>query len=207
VEGRGSSDRSREPGTTGLDDTTSLRDLGRAPLRNRAERSALLRSVLRTCATVVGVVVLYYVLPLGRRYSARTGLVLLGGLLVVGLLVAWQVRTIMRARHPALRAVEAVSLSIPLFLLMFAAAYFVLGSTDPEAFTEPLTRTDSLYFVVTVFATVGFGDIAPVSETARVLTTAQMIGDLVLIGLVLRLFVSAVDRGRRRAADRGRTKG
>ena len=29
-----------------------------------------------------------------------------------------------------------------------------------------MTRTDALYFVVTVFATVGFGDITPVSETA-----------------------------------------
>jgi hypothetical protein len=35
------------------------------------------------------------------------------------------------------------------------------------SFTEPLTRTDALYFSVTVFSTVGFGDIgcvlAPVS--------------------------------------------
>jgi len=53
-----------------------------------------------------------------------------------------------------------------------------------------------------VFATVGFGDISPVSEVARVLTTLQMVGDLVLIGLVLRIFVVAVNHGRRRAADR-----
>ncbi len=32
--------------------------------------------------------------------------------------------------------------------------------------------------------------------------TLQMVGDLVLIGLVLRLFLTAVDRGRRRAAER-----
>jgi voltage-gated potassium channel len=178
-----------------------------ARLQAKGERSILLRGIARTLLTCVGVLVLYYLLPLNRDFHGRTVLILLGGLLVVGLLVAWQVLAIMRARHPALRAIEAVSLSLPLFLLMFAAAYFVLGSTDPEAFTEPLTRTDSLYFVVTVFATVGFGDIAPVSETARVLTMAQMIGDLVLIGLVLRLFVSAVDRGRRRAAVRDRTEG
>jgi voltage-gated potassium channel len=201
VDGRGSTDRSREPDTTGLDDTTSLQDVGGPTLRNPADRSALLRGVLRTCLTVVGVVVVYYALPLGRGYSTRTSLALLGGLLVVGLLVAWQVRAIMRARHPALRAVEAVSLSLPLFLLMFAATYFLLGADDPEAFTEPLTRTDSLYFVMTVFSTVGFGDIAPVSQPARLLTMAQMIGDLVLIGVVLRLFVAAVNRGRRRAID------
>ncbi len=31
---------------------------------------------------------------------------------------------------------------------------------DPAAFNETLTRIDSLYFTLTVFATVGFGDIA-----------------------------------------------
>ena len=74
----------------------------------------------------------------------------------------------------------------------------MLSATDPGAFTEPLSRVDTLYFVVTVFATVGFGDISPVSEVARVLVTVQMVGDLILIGLVLRVFLTAVDRGRRR---------
>ena len=35
-------------------------------------------------------------------------------------------------------------------------------------FTHPLTRTDTLYFAVTFFSTVGFGDIAAKSEAARV---------------------------------------
>jgi hypothetical protein len=152
--------------------------------------------------TVVGLLVLYYLLPLEDGFRGRTLLVLLIGLLGVGVLVAWQVRAILHARHPALRAIEAIALSLPLFLLLFAATYVLMTGTDPQAFTEPLSPTDGLYFVVTVFATVGFGDVSPVSEVARLLTTLQMIGDLVLIGLVLRLFLTAVDRGRRRAADR-----
>jgi voltage-gated potassium channel len=93
--------------------------------------------------------------------------------------------------------VEALSLSLPLFLVMFSMVYVVLSASEPAAFSEPLTRIDGLYFVVTVFATVGFGDIAPVSEVARVLTTVQMIGDLLLIGLVLKVFTAAVGRRRR----------
>ena len=116
----------------------------------------------------------------------------------MALLVAWQVRSILRSPHPALQAVEAVALSLPLFLLLFAATYTLLSDSHPAAFTEPLSRFDSLYFVVTVFATVGFGDISAVSTVARVLVTMQMVGDLVLIGLVLRVFLTAVDRGRRR---------
>jgi hypothetical protein len=165
-------------------------------------RGLLLLGVARTLLTVLGLLVVYYLLPLDRGFRGPSLLRLVGGLLGVGLLVAWQVRAIVRARHPALRAIEAIALLLPLFLLLFAASYVLLAGTDPQAFTEPLTRTDGIYFAVTVFATVGFGDIAPVTEVARVLTTVQMVGDLVLIGLVLRLFLTAVDRGRRRAADR-----
>jgi voltage-gated potassium channel len=123
----------------------------------------------------------------------------------MGLLVAWQVRAILRSPYPALRAVEAIALLLPLFLLLFAGTYAVLSGSDPGAFTEPLSQLDSLYFVVTVFATVGFGDISAVSGVARVLVTVQMVGDLVLIGLVLRVFLGAVDRGRRRAAEQEHT--
>ena len=121
-------------------------------------------------------------------------------MVAVGLLITWQVRAILRAPHPALRAVEGIALSLPLFLLLFATAFVQLSGTDPGAFTEPLDRVDGLYFVVTVFATVGFGDISPVSEVARVLVTLQMVGDLVLIGLVLKVFLAAVDRVRRRTS-------
>ena len=64
---------------------------------------------------------------------------------------------------------------MPLFLLIFAAVYELLSGTDPHAFSETLSRTDSLYFVVTVFATVGFGDITAVSQSARVIVTVQMV--------------------------------
>ena len=166
-----------------------------------ADRRVVLIGMARTLLTVVAVVVLYYLLPLDRGFGSRSWLALLGGLLLVGVLVGWQARAIIRSPAPALRALQATALSLPLFLLMFAAAYELLSASDPGAFTEPLTRTDGLYFVVTVFATVGFGDIAAVTEVARVLVTVQMIGDLILIGLVLRVFLAAVDRGRRRAAE------
>ena len=63
-------------------------------------------------------------------------------------------------------------------------------------FTEPLTRTDALYFAVTVFSTVGFGDITAKTEAARLVVTGQMIADLIVIGLGLKVIVGAVKRGR-----------
>ncbi|WP_330289735.1 hypothetical protein [Streptomyces sp. NBC_00576] len=34
----------------------------------------------------------------------------------------------------------------PLFVLLLAASYFLLERATPGSFTEPLTRTDALYF-------------------------------------------------------------
>ena len=61
-----------------------------------------------------------------------------------------------------------------------------------------MSRTDAVYFSVTVFATVGFGDISPVSDAARVVVTFQMIADLLVLGLVLQAVLDAVSRGRAR---------
>jgi voltage-gated potassium channel len=169
-------------------------------------RGPVLRSLGRAALNATALLLLYYTLPLNRPLSWRTAGWLLGGLVLVALLVAAQIRAILRARYPGLRAMEALATSVPLFLLVFAAVYEMLDAGAPASFSEHLTRTDSLYFVVTVFATVGFGDITAVSETARVLVTLQMIGDLVLIGLVIRAFLAAVDKGRlsrqREHADR-----
>jgi voltage-gated potassium channel len=172
--------------------TGLARDGGR-----RARRRLVLVALLRTLLTVAAVLVLYYVLPLDRDFRPRTVVELFLGLVAFGALVAWQVRGILRSSAPALRAVESVALTVPLFLVVFAAVYVVLVNTDPASFTQSLTRTDVLYFVVTVFATVGFGDISPVTEAARVLVTVQMVCDLLLIGLVLRVFLTAVNSSRR----------
>jgi hypothetical protein len=187
---------------------------GPAPERREAlpeaippDRRALGLAVARTLLTVVTVLVLYATLPLEGQFGARTLLGLAGGMVLVALLAAWQVREILRSRHPALRAVEAIAVSIPLFLVFFAATFVILAASDPDAFTEPMSRADGLYFVVTVFATVGFGDISPVSEVARLLTTVQMVADLLLIGLVLRIFLGAVDRRRQRPEEAGRDQG
>jgi voltage-gated potassium channel len=162
----------------------------------RARRRLILVAMARTLLTVAAVLVLYYVLPLNRDFRLLTVVELFLGLVAFGALVAWQVRGILRSSAPALRAVESVALTVPLFLVVFAAVYVLLVNTDPASFTQTLTRTDVLYFVVTVFATVGFGDISPVTEVARVLVTVQMVCDLLLIGLVLRVFLTAVNSRR-----------
>jgi voltage-gated potassium channel len=165
----------------------------------------VLRSLLRATLTSTVLVVLYYRLPLTGALEASTVALLLAGLALFAGVITWQVRAILRSRYPGLRAIEALAAAIPLFLLVFAAAYVKLAAAQPQAFSEPLNRTDALYFTVTVFSTVGFGDITPQTQPARVMTTVQMLGDLLVVGLVLRVMLGAVKAGlqRREAASAG----
>jgi hypothetical protein len=81
-------------------------------------------------------------------------------------------------------------------VLTFAATYVVVDHNSPGSFTEPLSRLDAAYFAVTVLATVGFGDITPLTEVTRSLVMAQMLVDLAFVGLVAKVLVGAVRRRR-----------
>ena len=160
-------------------------------------------ALLRAVGSTVVLVVIYYLLPLD--HSARWAAV---AMLVVGLaglsaLVTFQVRSIIASPFPGLRALEALATSVPFFLLLFASTYVVIAAVSASSFSQPMTRSNALYFTVTVFATVGFGDITATAQAARLVVTAQMIIDLIIIGLGARVILGAVTRGRQRRAPQG----
>ena len=177
--------------------TAAARPLSRAERRRR-----LALTLLRSSAMTAVLVTAYYLLPLDRMADVPIGISLVVGLLALATVATYQLRAVIRSRHPALRAVEALSVTAPVFLLLYAAAYFLMAEGDASAFDVPaLTRTDALYFTVTIFATVGFGDITATSQAARVLVTVQMILDLILLGVGIRVFTSAVQVGRQNPDD------
>jgi voltage-gated potassium channel len=94
--------------------------------------------------------------------------------------------------------IQAVATGLPTLLLLFAATYVLIARDDPDSFSEMFNRTGALSFTLTVFATVGFGDIAPRSDVARILTMLQMIMDLVAIGLIAKILLGAVDVAQQR---------
>jgi voltage-gated potassium channel len=153
-------------------------------------------SVLRAAASTVTLVAVYYLLPLSHVSAAAAAVLLATGLAALTGLIVFQVRSIVRSSFPGLRAAEGIAVSVPLFLLLFAGTYVVMARLSASEFSEPLTHTDALYFTVTTFATVGFGDITPRAEAARLVVTGQMIGDLIIIGLGVRVITGAVSRGR-----------
>jgi voltage-gated potassium channel len=170
-------------------------------LTPRKRRRLIVWGVLRGLLFTTVLVILYYLLPLDRPWSTDTAVRLLAGLLVFAGITVWQVRKIVRAHYPALQAFEALGMIVPLFLLLFASTYFLMERASAANFTQPLTRTDALYFTVTVFSTVGFGDISPKSEAARIVLIVQMLGDLAVLGAGARILLGAVQRGRQQGSE------
>jgi voltage-gated potassium channel len=66
-----------------------------------------------------------------------------------------------------------------------------VSHSSPSSFSEPLDHTRALYFTITVLSTVGFGDITPRTDPTRIMVSIQMLLDLVLIGVVVRVIFSA----------------
>ncbi|MFJ4979375.1 potassium channel family protein [Streptomyces coeruleorubidus] len=184
-----------DPSTARTDRARSGPDAYRRRRRLRPRRWAAVGAVARAVLIAAGLVTAYYLLPLDERGTAGASALLVCGLAAVLLVFGWEVRAIARSPHPRLKAVEALAATLALFLVLFAGAYYLLGRSAPDSFSEPLTRTDALYFALTTFSTVGYGDITARSQIGRVLTMVQMAGGLLLVGVAARVLASAVQAG------------
>ncbi|HEY7812742.1 MAG TPA: potassium channel family protein [Nakamurella sp.] len=166
-------------------------DLSRSR-RRRVKTFLLIRSALVGAFIVVG----YYLLPMNE--PGIGAVVLVAGLLVLAGVLAWQIREILNSPFPRVQAFQTLLVGIPLLLCVFASAYFVIGLSQVDSFTQPMNKVGAMYFTVTVVSTVGFGDITAKTDLARSLVTVQMILNLVVLGLVIRLLTSAVTVGLQR---------
>jgi voltage-gated potassium channel len=150
---------------------------------------------VRLTASVVALLFVYYTIPV-KGADGQSDLPWLPlELAIFGVIVGIQVPLISKARYPLLRGVEALALTVLLFLLIFARVYLANSVADPAVFTQHLDRDTALYFTVTVFATVGFGDIVAASNPMKLLVTVQMLLNLVVLGLVIRVLTTATRRG------------
>jgi voltage-gated potassium channel len=152
---------------------------------------------LRIVGVAALVFAIYFLIPVGgfndpNPSAAWIRLAGIAAVFVAAMVV--QMRRVAGARVPQARAVEAVVHGVLLFVCLFALFYLSMSATDAASFSEPLTRVDALYFTVTTFATVGFGDIAAVSQLARAVVTVQMIAGLGLLVLLAKLSFYAARR-------------
>jgi voltage-gated potassium channel len=152
-----------------------------------------------SCAVLLGV---YFVVPLRRGglspadFVVRV-LVTVGGFVLVLVIVGRQVRRALADQRRLAERVGSLLVIVTLVVVFFASVYYVLQGQ----FHGMSTRVDTLYFTVVTLCTVGFGDMVPVSQTARAIVTVQMLFDLVIVTSALSVVVGAV---RPTASRRGR---
>ena len=159
------------------------------------ERSHLVKTAVRAVGTATLLLILYYVLPIEHRAHQSVALRLGVALALFVAVLINEIRLIGNHDRPLLRAAVAMATVLPLFLVLFAWIYLTMSHSDPAAFGGPLDRTSALYFTVTVFSTVGFGDITPKTDPARLVATVQMLSDLAMFAVVIRLILGAAARG------------
>jgi uncharacterized membrane protein len=92
-----------------------------------------------------------------------------------------------------------------LIALIFAQLYLLTLAWNPAAFNLPaaadrapqLLQNDLLYYSVVTLATVGYGDILPVSELARGLATLEAVVGQFYVAVVVAVFVGMYASQRR----------
>ena len=104
--------------------------------RRRLETLLVARSVLVGALLFVA----YYLLPLDKPEDIGV-LLLVGGLILIGVVVAWQVRAILNAPFPRLRGFQTLISGIPLLLVVFAAVFYLTGQASPTVSANRWTRS------------------------------------------------------------------
>lgn len=132
-----------------------------------------------------GLVLVYYVMPISFQRSPA--LRVLSSLVILVAVLTWQVKAVMRAESRLYRGLISLGMAVPLLVVVYASIYLTLSINDVGSFSEELGRTDALYFTMTTLATVGYGDISPTTSAARIATMTQMIANVVVIGLAVRV--------------------
>ncbi len=152
-----------------------------------------------TLVSAAACLTVYYGVPLPHDGGAGPAqlLVFVVGLALLCTVLTVQVRRQVRAGHePSVRVQSVVGLLLPL-IAFFAAVYYVMA----DQFVGIASRTDALYFAVVTLGTVGYGDVHPTGDAAKIVTMIQIVLDLLVVGVLVSVATGRVRaRAERRAA-------
>lgn len=138
----------------------------------------------------------YFLLPWTKLSGIGAFAVAAVGLSIVAGTSVWQIWRIVRSSTPGLQAIHAFATIVPLYLIVCAAALVDMSTSSPDAFSEQLTRMGGLYFTLSTFSTIGFGDIVPVTDAARAAVSVQIVINLIIVGLGIRVVMAAISWAR-----------
>jgi voltage-gated potassium channel len=111
-------------------------------------------------------------------------------LVAVSLLVRQYLRRSRRMLAPLLARVELLLAVLYVLVLGFALLYLVVERLAPGQFDGVEGKVSALYLSATIVSTVGMGDVHPSGAFGQLLTTVQMIFDLLFLGGALRVLTA-----------------
>ena len=147
---------------------------------------ALARSTIaalrRPTVTCVLVVALFYLIPIepgvtGTQLAVRSLATLLAGLMVTWLIV----RQIRRRIVTPEGSLVGLMIALVVGVVFFALADYVTALSGSDQFADLRTKTDAMYFTLATLTTVGYGDVHATGQIARVVVSAQLLFNVVVI--------------------------
>ncbi|MDO5083477.1 MAG: ion channel [Arachnia propionica] len=154
-------------------------------------------SWLRGVIVTALVVTIYHVVPV------RTGEELWGrGALSFAMLIALAVLITHQVKNHPDRVGRLIT-TLVADISLCALACYALATQVPGEFAGLATRTDALYFTMVTMTTVGFGDVHPVGQHARLLVTAMIAFSLLFLELVARTLGAGISAAREGSAAPG----
>ncbi|MFD5311921.1 potassium channel family protein [Streptomyces ardesiacus] len=168
---------------------------------------AAVRPWLVRTGIAAAVVVAYFLLPLDQLGPQRP---VLSWALFAVLLTAVAVALLRQIRHvllnrPDTRPGVVISLLIVLSVHVFSAGYYALAK-QPGEFNGLHTKIDALYFTVVTLATVGYGDITPRGQAARVVAILQITYSFVFLTAAATALTTRMRDMVVRRPERGRSR-
>ena len=147
-------------------------------------RRAPLPSWVTGVAPLPGILLLYFAVPV-RPESVDVHLgfavvLALVGVSLVATVIIREAKRLSSGDDHDITVVHLVAL-VEVAVVTFALAYYSLAVHSQDQMSGIVTRLDALYFSATTTTTVGFGDIHPVGQLARGLTTVQVSFDVVFV--------------------------
>ena len=150
-----------------------------------------LRGLLRVLALAAVLIGVYAVIPL---QTDRWWLGLVIGVVALAGIAPFAVRravAVGTSEQPMLDAIEAITMVVAMLVFGFSSVFLAINRGEGQ-FVGLVTKIDAMYFTITTMSTVGFGDIHASGQAARAAVSIQIVFDLSLLAMSVRLLVRSV---------------
>lgn len=137
--------------------------------------------------------------PLPPEWEARARDVATAAILpLLAMLAVGIVRFVYRSRRLTIDGIFATMVAYMIVALAFAQVYLLIATWDPQSFVLPvpaaerthhLLHVDMVYYSLITQCSVGYGDILPRSDTARMIATIQAVIGQFYMAVVVAIFV------------------